>query len=454
MISLIEKRWGAVFNMAMLYAGRASGILVAVFFLPMYSKLLGAQQFGTVAVILSLQSLLVMMDLGMSSLISRDFAVAQTKLHELISLIRTAEKGLINFYIILFFFAIGLKLVDGLKDVGGEVVFGSIILFCFMVLQNLYYSALIASSHYSIASWLQVCGVAARAGATAFVLLKISSTLTAFVLIQCLFGALHFFVTRFYFFKLFKITRLNFENITFSDIVSLLKRGKSLAMFSLAGAAVTQLDKPIVSGLMSASDVAPYFLATTLCMGTISVLASPVSQFFQPKLLNAITEQNISRTYVVIKQFVFSLLIVTIVPSAILWFFREPIINLWMGNSQKNATIAQYVAILLPGIAFGLLGFIPYSLLISVKDFKFQARLSVALTIATLIFAGLFANMKSISGVCFVYAAYNVGSTLLSWWRAMYLPAVKELGRKSFFLVILVLSGLTSFSLLFKNTFL
>ncbi|MBC3868954.1 lipopolysaccharide biosynthesis protein [Undibacterium oligocarboniphilum] len=454
MISLIEKSWGAVFNMAMLYVGKASGILVAVFFLPMYSRLLGAQQFGTVAVILSLQSLLVMMDLGMSSLISRDFAVADTKSRELTSLICTAEKSLIIFYVILFLFATGLKLIGGLEDVGGTVVFGSIILFCFMVLQNLYYSALIASRCYSIASWLQVGGVAARAGATAFVLLEISSTLTAFVLIQCLFGVLHFFVTRFYFFKLFKFTGLNFKNIAISDIVSLLKRGKSLALFSVAGAAVTQLDKPIVSGFMSASDVAPYFLATTLCMGTISVLASPVSQFFQPKLLSAIAEQNKFRTQVVVEQFVFSLLIVTIVPSAILWLFREPTINLWMGSSQKNAVIAQYVAILLPGIAFGLLGFIPYSLLISVKDFKFQARLSIGLTVVTLIFAGLFASMKSISGVCFVYAAYNVGSTLLSWLRAMYLPAVKELGQKSFLLAMFVLSGLTSFSFLFKYTFL
>lgn len=455
MKDFIEKSVTSLLKLAMLYAGRVSGVLVAVIFLPMYSRLLGSDQFGVVAVILSLQSLLIMMDLGMSSLISRDFAVAKTDRKELLSLIRTAEKALISFY---FFLLITISIIEitwNFRNSGGfSVIFFSLIMFCVLVLQNLYYSALIASRHYSIASLIQVIGVGARAGVTAFVLFKYSSTLLAFVITQSLLACIHLFVTRYYFDLQIQVQVLKRPEIFFSDAIALVRKGKSLALFSLAGAAVTQLDKPIVSAFMSTSDVTPYFLATTLCMGSISVLASPISQFFQPKLLNAITENNEVKSEKVINHFVCVLFFVIFLPTIVLWTFREPIINLWVGIGQINVMIAHYVAILLPGVAIGLLGFIPYSLLITVKDFKFQARLSVVLTIVTLIFAAICANLKSVNGICFVYAAYNAGSTLFSWMRAMYLPSVKKLGRKSFIQTTYFLLVTVGLSIVFSYVFL
>ena len=104
-----------------------------------------------------------------------------------------------------------------------------------------------------------------------------------------------------------------------------------------------------------------------------------------------------------------------------------------MGKNASNSTIANYVGILLPGFTIGALGFIPYSLLISVKDFKFQAVLSGAMTVITLAAAASSAMLQSVEGVCFVYASYHTLSTLLSWVRTMYLPTAKELGRISFY---------------------
>ena len=436
----IESSIGALFHMVMLYAGRVSGVLVAVVFLPMYSRFLGAEQFGAVAVILSLQSLLVMMDLGMSSLISRDFAVAQVKSPELLASIIIAERCLVYFYVTLFAVALPLALISNFSKLGVIIVPSSIILFCFMVLQNLYYSALVASRNYYVASWLQIVGVACRAAATAFVLLKISSTLNAFILTQTLFGGIHFFVTRIFFLKIFRYDDFRFDNIGLVKILTLLKRSKSLALFSIAGAAVTQLDKPIVTAFISATEVAPYFLATTFCIGSISVLAGPVSQFFQPQLLNSIETVHGSKSDNVIVKFVLALICVTVIPSIFLWTSRDFVIHLWMGNNAKNLMITHYVGILLPGVAIGLLGFVPYSLLIAVKDFKFQARLSVMLTVMTLICVSYCAYMKSIEGVCYVYSIYNVCSTGLSWIRAMYHRSIRSLAKKSFAITITVLT--------------
>jgi O-antigen/teichoic acid export membrane protein len=443
-------------NMGMLYAGKTSGVLVAVVFLPMYNRLLGTTQFGVVAVILSLQSLLFMMDFGMSSLIGRDFAIKQSQPHELLSMLRNAEFGLLIFYAVLFVFVLAMKLIGGMASVSMSIALVAVLFFCMMVMQNLYYCAMMACRYYSSASFLQIAGGLARAGVTAYTLSLLSASVYAFVVVQMILAAIHYLATRYYFSRLFIRSMeecLDVIRPSLSEAYALFKRGRSLALFALAGAAVMYLDKPIASAFMSAADVAPYFLATTLCLGSISVLATPISQFFQPKLLNAINEREfrpLKSKHVVI-QFTYSLLIVTLLPSIILWVCRESIINLWMGAAVENNIIANYVAILLPGVAINFLGFVPYSLLISVKDFQFQSRMSMILTVITLGFAAVFSWLKTMDGVCYAYAIYNTASTLISWVRAMHLPAIKDLGRASFYIAstALVLLGLLGFFIRF-----
>ena len=439
----------AMANMAVLYAGKTSGVLVAFVFLPLYSRLLGPEQFGVVAVILSLQALLLTLDLGMSALVGRDVAAAQSSSAELIQLIRTAELGLTAFYFILVTVTAAFKICGGMPGVSFEVALGPLLLFWLLVLQNIYYSAMLARRAYVVASLAQIIGTVTRTIVTAYVLANMSSTLTAFIISQVVLSAIHFCTTRLYFNIFFCQDSQIYSKIkypTIQDAVALLKRGKSLALFALAGAAVTQLDKPIVSAFVSAASLAPYFLATTLCMVPIAVLAGPINQYFQPVLLKSITDEDSLAARCVLKKFFGSVLLVTVIPSICLWMLRVPIVEFWIGKSAINATIANYVGILLPGFVIGAFGFIPYSILISVKDFKFQAILSTSMTAVTLAAAAASAILQSVEGVCLVYASYHALSTLFSWVRTMYLPQVKELGRMSFCFVAVTLTifGLTA----------
>ncbi len=75
---------------------------------------------------------------------------------------------------------------------------------------------------------------------------------------------------------------------------------------------------------------------------------------------------------------------------------------------------------LLPGVAIGALGYIPYSILIAKQAYGFQARLSVALTVITLI-ATLAASLNNnILAVCGIYALYHSISTAGSWLRCIH----------------------------------
>lgn len=449
-------RLAGLFNMGMLYAGKTSGMLVAFIFLPLYNRLLGAEQFGVVAVILSMQALLVMLDLGMSTLVSRDCALADAEPATLLTLVRCAERALTGFYLLLLAGAALAKLGGALPSLEPLAALGAVILFWLLVLQNLYYSGMLARRAYSTASILQVVGVALRAAATAYVLMQVDATLTAFVLTQLAFSALHLAVTRICFRRV--LSGNNNPAIAIGqpspgDIWALLKRGRSLALFALAGAAVLQLDKPIVSAFMSPASVAPYFLAMTVCMVPMSVLAGPVAQYFQPMLLNAVARAEPAPARRAITLFSVMLLGATLLPSLAFWLLRAPLIELWTGGHAGNAVIADYVGILLPGLTIGALGFIPYSLLISVNDFKFQASLSMALTLVTLGAAAVCAARQNIDAICYIYALYHGASTLLSWLRAMFLSSTRELAKISFSITIACLLALALAAVSLRHAF-
>ncbi|MCY1404029.1 hypothetical protein D9M71_192280 [compost metagenome] len=332
---------------------------------------------------------------------------------------------------------------------------GTVLLFWVQVLQNLSYSALIARRDYAAGSILQIIGVLVRAAATLMVLKFYASTLEAFVFTQLLFGAGHLWVTRH-----FGLRRMAsgeqmspVEWPTLNDALSLTKAGGALVLFSAAGAAVLQLDKPIISMFASAASVTPYYLASLLCMTPISLLAGPVSQYFQPAFLKEVTSGTLAGARATLRRFVLSIFLVTCIPTILLWSFRTQIIEIWLGQSSDITAISRYVEILLPGVALGALGFVPYSLLIKAKDYRFQAVLSASMTITTLLLTVLAAAAKNVEAICIVYSAYHAISTLASWLRATTRPEVKAYARYSGALALLLIAGLVLALSVTKFTF-
>lgn len=435
-------------DMVMLYAGRVSAVLVGFIFLPFYRHHLGPEQFGVVAVILSLQNLLIMLDLGMSTLIGRDVAIAHSSPVELLTLTRTAETSLTGFYLLLVPVAACLKTLGAFSGIEWGTIMGAIALFWVLVLQNMYYSTMLARREYSAASTIQVAGVAARACATAYVLATISNTLTAFIVTQFVFSAGQALVTRYRCFAYW--IDASGQSIPkrpgIRDAFDLIKKGRALVLFSAAGAAVTQLDKPLVSGLISANSVSPYFLATTVCMVPLSLLAGPISQYFQPRVLNQNLQDETSPN-VTIQRFVLCTILITSLPCLIFWLARDPLISFWVGRNHDDKIISHYVGILLPGFVVGAFGYIPYTLLLYAKDFRFQATASMALSAITLILAAFAAYIQSVQSVCYVYAAYHTSSTLISWARAFNLEKVRTAAIYSATLTLKIITPIVAVAL-------
>lgn len=144
----------------------------------------------------------------------------------------------------------------------------------------------------------------------------------------------------------------------------------------------------------------------------------------------------------------------TLLPSYILWVYRDSLIALWLGNTELVNIVADYTKILLPGIAIGGLGYISYVVLIAIEDFKFQSFLSLSMTAIVVILVVFFSMRQDIRSICYVYAFYHSLSTLLTWARCYYLPRTQKYAletAKMLFIIMIALAVLCVFFNLIIN---
>ena len=445
----------SIVNLAMLFASRAGGVLVMLFFIPYFYRLLGAEQFGVVAVILSLQALLMMIDLGMSTMVGRDIAMLGHDSSQAIKTWRNAEAVLTLYYLAILLLAFAWRLVSsamGLSEISVVLV---VMMFWALVLQNLGQTVLLGAKSFKIASTIQLFGALFRASATVISLQHFSATVFVFITAQLLTALIQLIVTRWvcnvalreY---LHKSKQVKNE---ISDCIELVKRGKPLLISGLAGAAVMQLDKPIIAAFNSVQEVSTYFLAVTFCMTPIAVLAGPVVQYFQPSLIACLSKKDQSETRVIIVQFVWMLLLATMLPSAVLWLYRDFWLNLWLGEQPTMAKISSYVMILLPGVAVGSFGYIPVVLLTAAQEYKFQARLALFLAIGTLSAIFIFAWKNSLQLICWVYVSYFILATVASWNRAIKITHMNETSKSTLLLSVkITLTIIVTIAIIYKFT--
>jgi hypothetical protein len=131
----------------------------------------------------------------------------------------------------------------------------------------------------------------------------------------------------------------------------------------------------------------------------------------------------------------------------------EFIVNLWLGANSVNEQVICLTKILLPGLALGSLGYIPYVLIVAVEDFKFQAQFSVIMTTIMLIMITMLAYNQYLVLICWLYVIYHMTSTIGLWIRTAFVIKTRVNAfitiRYSVGLIILLLTV----TLMFKSLF-
>ncbi len=398
-----------------LFAGRVGGILVTLFFIPQYNRLLGADVFGAIAVVLSLQSFFLMSDLGLATLISRDAAVARNDpvaLSAVAWMRRRAEA-------VLTLLAIGLSALAILPPLAGLPVPWSIgsgvnaamiaLLIMTLVATNIVQLSLNALGMYRAGAGISVAGALARGIATILVL-RAAPSLLAFLQAQLVMAALHFAAARW---VLERRCAPSMEGERLLDrlaMAQLLRRCLPLMLYTLGGAAAVNLDKSIISAFISLEVAGAYFLATTYALVPVGILSGPINSYFAPRVAHARHAGDAASEYRLALTFQLVLMCTVVGPSLSLAFQMSDWLMLWLHDAGQVTRIMAVAPILLAGGALSATGYYPTTYLIAAEDNSYLARLSMIAAAGVLVAAPLFASRLDLAGVAWSYLAfYAVG---------------------------------------------
>lgn len=400
--------------LATLYCGRLGTALVGVLLLPLFNQAMGPRQFGVVAIILSTQSLLIALDLGLSIILGRELAAPGPDGHPPARApFLHAERLLARLYA-----ALGVvALVAGrfvASPLSAADIAAVVVLCGAAVHQNLGQTALLARQDYAWVGLNQIAGVLLRNVFTLACLHLVGATLAVFVFSQAFGACLHAAVTR------WRVTRL--LPATGPAAVpppAMWSISVALLVQTAAGACAMQLDKPLVGALAGAAATAPYYLATVLALTPLTFLAGPVVQFFQPKVIGQVAAGSLSPALV--RKFLIGIVGSAFLPGLALWLAAPAITSLWLHGAPDQAAVAGYVRILVVGTSLGALGYLPNVLLVAKRQYRFLASASTCLTACVLALAAWAASHGDVRLVCVAYAAYHVAAAVVQWVRALTL---------------------------------
>ncbi len=411
-------------NIAANFISQGWAALMGLAFIPVYLSQLGAEAYGLIGVFAVLQAWLSLMDLGITPTINREmarFGAGQHSAQSIRDLLRTLE-------LICFGAALAAALVvtlsapwlsthwlqvESLPSATVEQALAAIgAVVALRLPEGLFRGALLGQERQV---WLGANTAALatlRWGGAALVLHCVNPSITTFFLWQALVslaGAL--WLAHATYNKLPAAPRKARFDLEQLKAVHHFAGGVALTM--LLAVLLTQLDKILLSGLLSLSQLGYYTLAGTVA-GGLYQLTAPLFQAFYPRLSALVAtgeDAALRRNYHLGAQ----LVSVAAIPAALMMaFFAEPLLLLWTGDPPATAAMAPLLSLLAIGTLLNCLMNMPMALLLAYGQPSFIVRtntIAVAILVPAIL---IVAPRFGASGAAWIWLTLNAGYVLIA----------------------------------------
>lgn len=365
--------------------------LISIYvFIPFYIQILGEESYGIVSFFATMQSAINILGLGLANTLRREFAV-KTGDDENDNLRR--KKLLRCIEIVYVAIAIGISIVCclgsniiaskwlnlGTLDISyvASTVALMGISIAIQIVANLYSGCLFGLDLQGAANLFQIIWSMLKYCGSLFIIAYIAVDLRAFYFWHVMMDILYLLVMRIYLGKKLA-TRIKYRwSISdFHVITDIWNYAAGIFVISIVALVNKQLDKIIISKMLSLTELGGYNLATTLGnLTTVFATAMYISVF--PGFTRDITAGN---KEAVQKRFLEINRLVNVVTSCMFCFvaiFSIPLVQFWTGTDSYNEmlTIAAPLVI----IAIGITEFqeIPYALALANGNTKINATLGI-----------------------------------------------------------------------------
>lgn len=410
-------------NITANFVGSAWAGLMGLAFVPVYVHFLGIEAYGLIGVFATMLALLGLLDLGLSSTLNREMARLTANggnAQEMNDLVRTLEipywgiGTVLGISVILLGPTITLRWVhqEGLSP---ETTLAAVRLMGVAVAVqwpiSLYAGGLMGLQRQVALNAINIAMATARGVGSVAILWAVSPTIEAFFVWQMLVSVVNLALLAWALWRLlphpFRPPRFRWTILR-----SVWRFAAGMSGIALLATVLMQMDKVILSRMLSLREFGYYCLASVVAMSLLR-LVGPVFGASYPRL-TSLVERGAAADVSTLYHQAAQLVSVLVLPAAlILALFSREILTLWTRNPETVENTYLLVSILVTGTALNGLMNIPYALQLA---YGWTRLALVTNIVSAMLFVPLLivaTHSRGAPGAAGVWLALNAGYVLI-----------------------------------------
>lgn len=402
--------------------GKGASALFTLIFVPLHLKYLGVEAYGLVGFYAAIQTMFLLVDMGLSGAYTREIArlsVADDKTQEMRDLCRTFEAVFLLIGSITAILIVVLAQPIASYWVNSESLSSSTIVaaiglmggaiglqFPFMIYQG----GLLGLQRQSKLSGLNIIVGLLRGLGGLLVLMFVDSSISVFFGWQVVVSIFQVFVGRFLAWQSLP-NSLNASRINFGLIIPLWRFAAGMAGIAVCSMVLMQADKLILSKMVTLEQFGYYSLAV-LVAGIPFMLAGPIKNAVYPRLTQLVAMQEVSELALFYHR-ACQLTAVLVIPAGLfLTIFSKEFMFFWTGNQTVAQNTYQLISVLAIGSMLLAIMYIPYALQLAFSWTSLALYfniLSIIILIPSMIWL---TKIYGALGACFVWLILNAAYVL------------------------------------------
>jgi len=378
---------------------RVWNLVIGIIFIPIYIRFIGEESYGLVAFYATLVGSLAILDLGLSTAISRQLARMQVdgsnsrNQHDLLFSIEIIYwivgllTGFIIFYLSNFIATSWLNTKTLEVAVVEKVITIMGFLFAIQFPISVYNGALIGLEKQNISALLNTLFQSSKAIGVIAVLYFISSTLYCYFIWQVIVTLFFTILYRFFVWRALPKSKLK-AIFSWVQLKNIWRFAAGMAGISLVTFFLSQIDKLIVSKFVTL-DFVGYYSIAFLVGGGIRQIVAPIRPIIFPKFSALVAEKKEKQLIALYHKFCRWVSILVLPIGCFLFLYAEEILFLWTNNETLTLHTTPIMKAVVIGTVCNTMMIVPYILLLAKGNTKYpfyQNLIAAILTLPSLFF--------------------------------------------------------------------
>lgn len=357
--------------------GKLWSVISIYLFIPIYLYFLGINQYGLVSFFATLQTIVFLLDAGLSFTLRREFSIGNTDTsfgENKYRLLRSIESAylLLSILILLFFYVASGSIVDHFLRIGNlnrSIVITVIQLMCVSItvqfFSSLYNGGLIGLEKQVLSNYIQIFYSLIRNGGVVLLLWIFTKDLRGFYLWFIVVDVLYAYVLRKILSGLitYKLNKKLFI-IDIKLLKAIWKFSSGIFTISIISAINYQLDSLLVGKYLPISQLGIYNLAFSFSQLPVMILNSVAVAIF-PRFVNLYSTGKIEKLNKMFLRVYLVFNIIGITMSIFVFFYSKYLLMFWTKNNVVADMGSPVLSLLILGSLFLTMQIVPYNYLLA-----------------------------------------------------------------------------------------